>query len=82
MLNGGTLLNRKQLPADYPNIHAFFYKNNFIRATWLKFAQKLRTSYEQLRLGIRCKFNCKILLKNTTHPVIICGVLLQIIVQL
>ena len=46
----------------------FFYKNNFIRTTRLKLrTQKLRTSYEQLRLGFRCKYNCKILLKNTTH---------------
>ena len=44
-----------------------FYKNNFIRTTRLKFAQKLRTSKEQLRLGFRCKFNCKFLLKNTSR---------------
>ena len=29
----------------------FFYKNNFIRTTRLKFAQKLRTTKEQSRLG-------------------------------
>ena len=32
-------------------LHAYFYKNNFIRTTRLKFAQKLRTSKEQLRFG-------------------------------
>ena len=26
------------------SIHAFFYKNDFLRTTRLKFAQKLRTS--------------------------------------
>ena len=52
----------------------FFYKNNFIRTTKLKFAQKLWTILEQLSLGFRCKCNCKFLLKNTTHHVITCGV--------
>ena len=43
-----------------------FYKNNFIRTTRLKFAQKLRTSYlEQSRLGFGGKCNLKFLLKNT-----------------
>ena len=35
-----------------------------------------------MRLGFRYKFNCKFLLKNTTHYVIICGVSLQIFPQL
>ena len=34
------------------------YKNTCIRTTRLKFAQKLRTSKEQLRLGFRCKCDC------------------------
>ena len=45
-------------------VHAFF-NNNFIRTTKLKFAQKLRTSKERLRLGFRCKCNYKFLLKST-----------------
>ena len=44
--------------------YALFYRNNFIRTTRFKFTQKLRTSYEQLRLRFRCKCNCKILLKT------------------
>ena len=36
----------------------------------LNFAQKLRTRQEQLRLGFKCKCNCKFLLKNTTHHLI------------
>ena len=44
--------------------YTIFYKNNFIR-TRLKFAPKLRTSQEQLRLGFGCLCNCKFLLKNT-----------------
>ena len=35
-----------------------------------------------MRLGFRCKCNCKFLLKNTTHHVITCGVSLQVFVQL
>ena len=46
-------------------VHAFFFYNNFIRTTKLKFAQKLRTSKERLRLGFRCKCNYKFLLKST-----------------
>ena len=37
----------------------FFYKNNFIKTTRLKFAKKLRTTLEQSRLGfgnINAKF--------------------------
>ena len=45
----------------------FFYKNNFRRTTRLKFAQIFRISKKQLRLGFRCKCNCKFLLKNTTR---------------
>ena len=47
--------------------YTLFYKNNFIRTTRLKFAQIFRISKEQLRLGFRCKCNCKFLLKNTTR---------------
>ena len=55
-------------PAKYNSkvIHAF-YKNNFIKTTRLKFAQIFRISKEQLRLGFRCKCNCRFLLKNTTR---------------
>ena len=35
-----------------------------------------------MRLGFRCKCNCKFLLKNTTHHVITCGVSLQVFLQL
>ena len=38
-------------------MYKLFYKNNFIRTTRLKFAQKLRTSSEQLRLGFIFKCN-------------------------
>ena len=57
------------------------YKNNIIR-TRLKFAQKLRTSSEQLRLGFRCKCSCKFLLKNTAHHVITCGVSSKVLLHL
>ena len=33
-----------KLPKKELSIHAFFYKNNFIGTTRLKFAQKLRTN--------------------------------------
>ena len=59
----------------------FFIKNNFIRTTSLKFAQKLRTSSEQLRIGFRCKCNCKLLLKNTSHHVITFGVSMQVFLK-
>ena len=60
----------------------FFYKNNFIRTTRLKFAQKLRTSWEKLRLGFRFKCNWKFLLNNTTHHVTTCSLSLQAFLQL
>ena len=64
-------------------IHALFYKNNFIRTTRLKFAQKLRTRLRTIvpRVRFRCKCNCKFLLKNTTHHVITCSVSLQVFLQ-
>ena len=37
----------------YSTSKRFFYKNNFIRTTRLKFGQKLRTALEQSRLGFK-----------------------------
>ena len=53
MVGGGTVLpgRVRDEASDFlswfsgqAGLHAFFYKNNFIRTTRLKFAQKLRTS--------------------------------------
>ena len=56
----------------------FFNKNNFIR-TRLKFTQKINNKLRTImRLGFRCKCNCKFLLKNTTHHVITGNVSLQV----
>ena len=69
-------LNRQIVFAEHHLNHAdslfqeytlFFFRNNFIRTTRLKFAQKKRTSKEQLRLGFRCKCDWKFLLKNTLN---------------
>ena len=51
--------------------NTLFFTNNFMR-TRLKFAKTKRTNQEQLSLGfmIRCKCNCKFLLRITTHRVI------------
>ena len=61
------------------NKRFFFYKNNFIRTTSLKFSH---AKNNLLRLGFRCKCNWKFLLKNTTHHIITCSVSLQIFLQL
>ena len=53
-------------------VYTLFYKNNFIR-TRLKFAQKLRTSLEQLRFGFRCKCNCKFFIVITCRSVLQLG---------
>ena len=45
-------------------ITPLFYKNNFKRTMRLKFAEQLRTSSGQLRLGFRCKCNCKVFIEK------------------
>ena len=61
----------------------FYYKNNFIR-TRCKFAQKLKTSKEQLRLDFRCK--CKVLQifieKRDTSRHFGVSILMQVFLQL
>ena len=56
-----------------------FYKNNEAQIC-PKIKNKLRTI--EARLQMQIKFNCKFLLKNIKHHVIICGVSLQIFKQL
>ena len=72
-------LARNACPVNWVPRHwtRFFYKNNFIR-TRLKFAQKLRTSYEQSRLDFWFKCNWKFLLRNETFHVITCSVSLRV----
>ena len=61
-------------------IHAFFYKNNFIR-TRLKFCPEIKNKLRTLGVRLQMNCNCKFLLKNTTHHVITCGVSLHIFLQ-
>ena len=66
-------------------LSSFLDIDNFDYTLLLNKNNEAQICPKQLRLGFRCKFsrfNCKFLLKNTTHHVIICGVSLQIFLQL